>query len=95
MGKHVYNWLLSPVQVSGHMYGFWFSLVMQNIDHLSREEKQHFVLCACGEWMDLRDQRDVLRHHHMKKNTELELRNVFRKGDPAAFPRLKECMELN
>jgi hypothetical protein len=35
---------------------------MKSIDHLPEEEKQHYVLCECGEHVDMRDLSEVFYH---------------------------------
>jgi hypothetical protein len=37
---------------------------MKNIDHLPAEEKQHFILCDCGHYVDMRDLSQVFSHLH-------------------------------
>ncbi|MFL5787320.1 MAG: hypothetical protein ACJ748_04660, partial [Flavisolibacter sp.] len=40
------------------------SFIMRNIDHLTQEEKQHYIKCDCGEYVDMRDLSDVFSHLH-------------------------------
>jgi len=69
---------------------------MQNIDHLSMEEKQHFIRCECGEFIDMRDLAEIFSHLHMKgKSPEAEWSFSVKKGEPAAYPRTGKRIDLN
>ncbi|MFL5771837.1 MAG: hypothetical protein ACJ75F_01685 [Flavisolibacter sp.] len=69
---------------------------MQNIDHLPKEEKQHFILCECGEYIDMRNLAEVFGHLHMNAKTpEAEWTYAIKKGEPAAYPRTGTRIDLN
>jgi hypothetical protein len=68
---------------------------MQNIDHLPLEEKEHYIQCDCGEYIDMRDLAEVFGHLHMKKTVKAEWSYSVKKGEPAAFPRTGERINLN
>jgi hypothetical protein len=68
---------------------------MRSIAHLPPEEQEHFILCACGEYYDMRDLSAVFRHCHESALPEPEWRYAVRKGDPAAHTRSGRTLGLN
>jgi len=68
---------------------------MKKIDHLSKDEQQHFILCSCGEYIDMRDLSDVFRHLHVKNTPEPEWGSSRKIGEPAAYPRQGSRIDLN
>lgn len=73
----------------------WFSLSMKNIDHLPADEQQHFILCDCGIYVDMRELSDVFRHLHVKNIPEAEWSHSVRNGEPAAYPKKGSRVHLN
>ena len=68
---------------------------MQNIDHLSPEEKEHFIRCECGSYVDMRNLSDVFRHLHTASVPEPQWSHSIRKGDVTAYTRKGEEIGLN
>ena len=60
---------------------------MTTIDHLSPDERQHYIRCDCGSYVDMRNLSEVLGHLHGAVRTEAQWSYAVRKGDPAAYPR--------
>lgn len=68
---------------------------MSTIDHLSKEEQQHFMLCDCGEYMDMRDLSDVCKHLHEENIPEPNWSYCVKKGETKAYLRSGEQIDLN
>ena len=68
---------------------------MTNIDHLSESERRHFILCDCGEYMDMRDLSDVFRHLHSGKTPPAQWSHSIRKNEPAAYAKNGRRLDLN
>ncbi len=70
-------------------------LVMQNIDHLSPDEKEHYIRCECGSYVDMRNLSDVFRHLHTAAVPEPQWSHSIKKGDVIAYTRKGEGIGLN
>lgn len=68
---------------------------MNKIDHLPEEEKQHYILCECGKYIDMRDLSDVFSHLHINNIPAAEWTHSVRKGEPAAYPKKGNRILLN
>ena len=68
---------------------------MKNIDHLPQEEREHYILCDCGTYIDMRDLSDVINHLHIMNIAEADWSYSIRKGEPAAYPRKGKRVHLN
>jgi hypothetical protein len=68
---------------------------MQSIHHLSPEEQEHFIQCACGEFVDMRDLSQVFAHLHSAMVPQAEWSYSVKKGDPSAYPRKGGSLGLN
>ncbi|HWJ91764.1 MAG TPA: hypothetical protein VNR87_11670 [Flavisolibacter sp.] len=68
---------------------------MRKIDHLSQEEQQHYILCDCGSYIDMRNLSEVFEHLHGPAVPEVDWSHSVRKGDPAAWPRSGQRIDLN
>jgi hypothetical protein len=68
---------------------------MKNIDHLSADERQHYILCDCGEYIDMRDLSEVFHHLHGTNAPEPQWSYSIKKGDPAAYPKSGKRIDLN
>jgi hypothetical protein len=67
---------------------------MTSIDQLPQEEQQHFILCHCGHYIDMRNLAEVFSHQHVRL-PEPEWSHSVRRGDPAAWPREGKRIDLN
>ena len=68
---------------------------MNRIDHLNREEQQHYILCDCGEYLDMRNLSEVFSHMHNEKIPEPNWSFAIKKGEPVAYLRNGEKIDLN
>jgi len=67
---------------------------MKSIQHLSPEEQQHFILCDCGEYIDMRNLGEVFLHLHA--DLPLPQWSYAKKvGEPAAYLRTGKRLDLN
>jgi hypothetical protein len=68
---------------------------MKNINSLSSAEQQHYILCECGEYIDMRDLAEVFRHLHVALLPEPGFTYSIKKGEPAAYSRSGRRIDLN
>ena len=68
---------------------------MRSIGHLSKEEQQHYILCDCGEFIDMRNLADVFKHLHIRDIPEPNWTYSVKIGDPAAYTRGGRELDLN
>jgi hypothetical protein len=68
---------------------------MKSISMLSAEEQKHFILCDCGEYIDMRDLAEVFLHQHATNLPAAEWSYSVRKGEPAAYPKKGNRIDLN
>jgi hypothetical protein len=68
---------------------------MKSIQHLSPEEQRHFILCNCGEYLDMRNLGDVFKHFHDEKIPEPEWSHSIKKDEPAAYLKSGSRIDLN
>ena len=68
---------------------------MKNIDHLTPEEREHYILCACGDFVDMRNLSEVFKHLHGKDIPEPEWSVSVKVGEPAAYTRTRKKIDLN
>lgn len=67
---------------------------MKSIQHLSQEEQEHFILCGCGEYIDMRNLADVFLHIH-KNLPEPEWSYSIKKNRPTAYLKSGKKIDLN
>ena len=67
---------------------------MQCIHHLSKEEQQHYILCHCGHYVDMRDLADVFNHLHADA-PKAEWDFSVRAGEAKAYLKNKNVIDLN
>jgi hypothetical protein len=67
---------------------------MQSIAHLSPDEQQHYILCDCGHYIDMRDLSDVFRHLHAPLPGPQWSHSV-KVGSPQAYTKGKNTLGLN
>lgn len=68
---------------------------MKNIDHLPASEKLHFILCDCGEYLNMRDLGEVFKHMHFPETPVPEWQHSIKKGEPIAYRRGGPALGLN
>jgi hypothetical protein len=67
---------------------------MKTIDHLSEEEKQHFIKCDCGEYLDMRDLSEVFLHQHADL-PEPDWSHSIKTGQAKAYTKSRKTIGLN
>jgi len=67
---------------------------MKSICHLSKEEQQHFILCNCGEYVDMRNLSEVFIHQHANF-PEPEWSHSIKKEEPLSYLRSGKKVNLN
>lgn len=67
---------------------------MKSIRHLAPEEQEHYILCDCGNYVDMRNLSDVFMHLHAGL-PEPEWSHSIKKDEPVAYGRSGERLDLN
>jgi hypothetical protein len=67
---------------------------MKTISHLSKEEQQHYILCHCGEYVDMRNLTDVFSHQHVNL-PEPQWSYSMKKDEPVAHSKSGKQIDLN
>jgi len=67
---------------------------MKSIEHLSLKEQEHFILCDCGEYIDMRSLGEVFTHLHANI-PEPQWSHSVKKGEPFGYTKSGERIELN
>lgn len=70
------------------------SLGMKAISHLTEEEQQHYILCHCGQYVDMRNLAEVFTHQHANL-PEPQWSYSIRKDDPVAQTKSGKRIDLN
>jgi hypothetical protein len=67
---------------------------MKNIKHLPEMEQQHYILCDCGEYVDMRNLSEVFRHLHANL-PDPEWSHAVKKGEPTVYSKSGKRLGLN
>jgi len=67
---------------------------MKKINHLPKCEQEHFILCDCGEYVDMRNLGEVFKHFHSDL-PEPEWSYSIKKGESNAYTKTGEKIDLN
>ena len=67
---------------------------MKTINHLPPSEQQHYTLCDCGEYIDMRNLGEVFQHLHADL-PEPQWSHSRKVGEPAAYLRAGKRLDLN
>lgn len=67
---------------------------MTSIEHLSEEERQHFILCNCGEYIDMRNLSEVFEHLHADFPVP-QWSYSIKKDEPVAYLKSGKKLGLN
>jgi len=67
---------------------------MKSIQQLSSEEQQHFILCDCGEYIDMRNLTEVFHHLHVDL-PQPEWSHSIRKDESLAYTKSGKKIDLN
>jgi hypothetical protein len=68
---------------------------MKSINHFPSEDQKHFIKCECGEYIDMRDLEEILRHQHDIKIPLVDWDYSIRVGDSIAYTKDKKKLRLN
>lgn len=71
-----------------------FLYPMKTISHLPKEEQQHFILCDCGEYVDMRNLSEVFLHQHANL-PEPGWAYSIKKGEPINYLNPGTKLNLN
>jgi hypothetical protein len=69
-------------------------LCMTSIEHFSPEEQQHFLLCDCGNYIDMRNLAEVFSHMHANL-PEPQWSHSIKKDEPAIYLKSGGKIDLN
>jgi hypothetical protein len=67
---------------------------MKSIQHLSQEEQQHFIVCECGEYINMRNLSEVFQHAHAGL-PQPEWTYSIKKDEPTAYLKTGKKIDLN
>jgi hypothetical protein len=67
---------------------------MKTISHLSKGEQQHYILCHCGEYVDMRNLTEVFSHQHANL-PEPQWSYSIKKDEPVAHSKSGKMIALN
>ena len=68
---------------------------MKNIDFNNEQEQNHFIKCNCGQYIDMRNLEEVLRHQHEMKLPETDWSYSIKVGEPFAYTKGGIRIKLN
>jgi len=68
---------------------------MKRIDHLPADEQKHFILCDCGDYVDMRNLAEVFNHLHMTNIEEPDWTYSVKIGESQAYSKTHHKMNLN
>ncbi len=67
---------------------------MKKIDYLPKSEQEHFILCDCGEYIDMRNLAEVFRHFHADL-PQAEWSYSIKKDEAVAHTKTGKKIDLN
>lgn len=67
---------------------------MNSIRHLSKDEQGHYILCDCGQYVDMRNLADVFNHLHANLPAPKWSHSV-KKDEPVAYLKTGKKIDLN
>jgi hypothetical protein len=68
---------------------------MKTIEHLPADEQKHFILCDCGDYVDMRNLADVFSHLHLTNIEEPDWTYSVKIGEPKAYSKTHLKTYLN
>jgi len=68
---------------------------MKSIEQLPKDERQHYIQCDCGDYIDMRNLADVFKHLHAPTAPEPKWTYSVRVGEPAAYLKTNKRLDLN
>jgi hypothetical protein len=73
----------------------WMEMIMKSIQHLSEDERRHFMFCPCGSYFDMRDLAQVFAHLHDARLPQPQWSYSVRKGEAQAHTPDGGRLDLN
>ena len=73
----------------------WNANHMKSIQALSEEEQKHYIQCGCGEYLNMRDLREVINHQHLTEPPEASYDYSIKVGEPIAYTTNGQKIKLN
>ena len=68
---------------------------MKTIDHLPADERKHFILCDCGDYVDMRNLAEVFNHLHIANIEEPAWSYTVKVGEAKAYSKARRITHLN
>lgn len=68
---------------------------MKSIEHLDKEEQNHFIRCKCGHYYDMRDLGQVIEHMHEENIPEPDWAYSIKKGESVCYTATGKKIDLN
>ena len=70
---------------------------MKSLELLPREVRRHFMKCECGEYFDMRDLKDVMKHFHKSEALAREANYSYsvKLGEPEIYTKSKKKININ
>lgn len=68
---------------------------MKTIDHLPADEQRHFILCDCGNYIDMRNLTEVFSHLHMANIEKPDWTYSVQVEEPQAYSKTGRITYLN
>ena len=70
---------------------------MKTLNSIPKSERTHFMKCECGEYFDMRDFKEVMKHFH--KSQELakaaEYSHSVKVGEPHIYTKTEKKININ
>jgi hypothetical protein len=68
---------------------------MKTIHHLPEEEKNHYILCDCGAYVDMRNLTEVFSHMHENGIPKPDWSYSIKIGEAKAYTKSQKRIDLN
>ena len=70
---------------------------MKTLRTIPKSQRGHFMKCECGEYFDMRDLKDVMKHFHKSQALveAAEYSYSIKTGEPYAYTKGKKRITIN
>jgi hypothetical protein len=68
---------------------------MKRINQLPEWEQRHYILCDCGEYIDMRNLSEVFKHLHAARLPEPQWNHSIKKDEAVAYFKSGKKINLN
>jgi hypothetical protein len=70
---------------------------MKSLKLLPQQVRRHFMKCECGEYFDMRDLKDVMKHFHKSEALahEADYSHSTKVGEPHVYIKSKKKITIN